>query len=829
MTGLGRNILLAEQVPSFDQTGIDFIAVDGADHARVYVYFVIDPLHPDLALAANELDVQCSGVVTRAPRLVTTQEFEPHLDAQGRTRHVLAITFDSGASFEMQRLTLTDLTAARIDPFAASAEFSFKQACANVFDCACHGMPGGAPSSDYPVDYLARDFESYLDAFATFSRDRYPGWEMNIVPDQARMLGDLLAAIGDEMAFLQDGYRRETRFEDLTERRSFQQLTRILGYRLRPELPARGEVVLRHYEGTRRPAGLAAVDEVVTAGTALAGYGDSDVVVPFEVGADFQDILDATGYPTNARWTDIPAHIPDPTCPWIAKGGRQIFVAGTDLDDPAIGPGTRLLIDTRPTEQSEPLRRHFVTLDAAPEVVTDGLLGTDVTRLHWQVADALPFDLPLTDAFVSANVVPVVSGLTHETRFSIGETDQPLPPAIEREGPLSSADSIRPVIYRVPMPETVRDGLAWRPAAGDMPWDSHHTPDAALTRTDAVGVPLEHWRVVPDLLAEGPTDEAATVEPGHWGPVFDWQENGQPTAHRDYIGDPGWCLRFGGNGFGLTPAEGSFFALRYRTAWAAQANLPPDRMARLGDPATHAPHSLPLSDLILGIWNPLAFDTAKTPEPLALAKLTVPHAMQAMKRRAVRDADYEDLVTARDDIQASVARSYWLGTWTGTFLATDPENRIALTDAQRASITRFIEEIRLVGRPAYLTDAALRPLDLQIVLCHDPRVPWGHVVAAIHEGLAGDRPDALFHPSNFSFGSRVHRAALEARIASQPGVTRLLRLRYRWRGERAFKDFTESFLDSAPDQIPVLKHDPTRPDLGRIEVFEAELPEGGAP
>ena len=134
-----------------------------------------------------------------------------------------------------------------------------------------------------------------------------------------------------------------------------------------------------------------------------------------------------------------------------------------------------------------------------------------------------------------------------------------------------------------------------------------------------------------------------------------------------------------------------------------------------------------------------------------------------------------------------------------------------------------------MGRPAYLTDAILRPLDLQIVLCHDPRVPWGHVVASVQEALAGDGPDALFHPANLSFGSRLYRAHLEARIAGQPGVSRILRLRYRWRGERAFTEFTESHLDSAPDQIPVLKHDPTRPDLGRIEVFEAELPEGGAP
>lgn len=829
MSGLGRHILLAEQEPSFDQTGIDFIAVDGVNHAKIYIYFVIDPLEPDLGFAANELDIECLGTSSREPRIVEAQNFEAHTDAQGRTRNVLAVTFDSGASFEMQRLRLADLTGARLDPFSSAADFSFKQACPTVFDCACHGVPGDRPGSDYPVDYLARDFQSYLDTFAAFSRERYPQWQMNIVPDQARMLGDLIAAIGDEMAFLQDGYRLQTQFEHLTERRSFQQITRILGYSLRPELPAQGYVVLRHYEGTSRPTGLPPFDETVIAGTALAGFGDSDMVIPFEVGASFDDILAGTGYPTSARWTDIPVHIPDETCPWIARGARELTVTGTDLVHPQVGPGTRILIETRPVDQSEPLHRIIVTLDEDPGLVEDALVGMDVTRLHWRAEDALPFDLKLERAFVSANIVPVVSGLTHEERFSIGDNDQALPTAIEREGPLSGSGARRPVVYRFPMVRTVTDGLSWRPAAGDMPWDRRYSPDVALARTNAEGALQEHWRVVADLLAEGPADEAATVEAGHWGPVFTWLDNGQRREHRDYIGDPGWCLRFGANGFGLAPADGAFFRLRYRTAWAAHANLPPDRMRLPADPANEAPDSLPMPAAILSASNPLAFDNAQPPEPLALARLTVPHATKAMQLRAVRDSDYEALVSARDDIDAVAARSYWLGTWTGTFLATDPKDSIALDDDIRTEVTRFLEEIRLVGRPAYLANTALRPLDLQIVLCHDPRVPWGHVVEAIVATLAADDPEALFHPANLTFGSRLHRAALETRIAGQKGVTRILRIRYRWRGEGDFRDFTESFLESAPDQIPVLKHDPMRPDLGRLEIFDSQLPQETAP
>lgn len=825
MSALGRHILLAEQEPAFNQTGIDFIAVDRNNHARVYIYFVIDPADPDLAFAAGDFDVISEGVQTRRVQTLTAQDFDVHTDAQGRNRTVLMLDFESGDSWEMQRMTLSDLMGARLDPFSTSALFSFKQACPTVFDCACYGSPDEAPEHDYPVDYLARDFESYLETFGIFSTERYPRWEMNIAADQAAMQGELIAGLGDELAWIQDSYKLETEFEHLKERRSFEMLTRILSYRLQPELPATGFAVLRHYDSQLPPGGLVSAPVPVLAGTGLTGLGDDDRIIPFEIGSTLNDVRNAVAYPTDAIWTDIAVHVPDETCPWIVKGARQLFATGDALVDPAIGPGTRLLIETRPFAQDEALRRFFVVLDEEPEIVMDDLLGTPTTRLHWREEDAQPFALKIERAFVSGNVVPVMSGQTQFQRATIGPNMlDGVDEAIEREGPGVQCDPERPVIYRLAMPRAVTDGLAWRTSEGDSPWGRQYEAEVALTRTNALGAPLEDWAIVNDMLSQTATDEAATIEAGHWGPVFTYVENNIRKTHMDFIGDPGVCLRFGAGEFGMAPADGSFFSLVYRTAWAKDANLPSDRLTLVRDPATQTPNSPVMPGAILSVRNPLAFDNAKEPENLALAKQTVPHFHKGHKLRAVRNKDFHDLLSARSDIDAVVAKSFWLGTWPGTFIAADPRNSLAFDEDQAAEVRRYVEEIRLVGRPAYLTDAAQRPIDLQIVICHAPCTPFGHVAEAILHDLAGNHAQAFFHPDNLSFGSQLFRAALEARIASQTGVRSILRLRYRWRGEREFQDFTQSVLESAHDQIPVLKNDPMRPNLGRIEVFEGKLP-----
>lgn len=849
MTALGRATLIAEQDPD-NQTGIDFVAVNEADHAQVFVYFVLEPSGLNSPMLSADFGIECFGVQTRTERLAIAQSYQNHTDHMGRNRTVLAITFDNGSSFEEQELLLTDLTDARLDPFSSRARFSFKQSCPTVFDCACYGAPEAHDLVDFPVDYLARDFGSFNDAFSTFAKLRYSRWDMDVTADQAVMLKEVISALGDELAYIQDRYALETQFEHLRERRSFEQLTRILGYKLRPELPAKGYVILRHYDGDTQPAAIAGTDllasdvrdddVLVTAGTRLFGYGDADAIIPFEIGTGIDDVNTATTYLTNAHWTDIPAHIPDESCPYAKTGARSISVRGLGLVHDRITAGSRIFIETRPALQSAPLRRFTVVLDEDPVRETDALLGIETTRLHWRAEDALRFNLDLTHCFVSATLVPVMSGQTFCEQFSIGPVTPPIVTAVEREGPKSIDTTTYPTLYRHPLGMTVPDGLSWALADDATPWNPIYKAEVSLAEVTIEGVLGEDWRVVTDILTQTSTDEAATVEAGHWGPVLKYSVNGRPKTHRDYIGDPGHCLRFGTGEFGILPTRGSRFDVRYRTAWSSAANLPANRIfltANLpeSDAAELAQRQVKPCDApdlppeIQSCWNPFAFTNAAAAESIPLAKLTVPEFHKSHSLRAVRNADFQDMISARDDIDATLATARFTGCWISTFIATDPRDHIALPDPLREEVSAYIEEIRLVGHPAYLTDAALRPIDLRIAICRDARVPFGHIVDDIISAIAAHRPDALFHPNNFSFGSKLYRADLETRIAAQAGVTEIKAIEYRWRGELDFRPFTETHLSSAHDQIPILQHDPTRPDLGRVEVFERAIPEGVAP
>jgi hypothetical protein len=815
----GRHITLAEQTPNFAQTGIDFVAVDPANHARIFVFFVIDPDHTDLGMLGADFGIKCIGTRTKRAVMVSTQGLNTHTDAQGRNRTVLEVIFERGDSFEEQLLTLRDLTDGRLDPYANATRFSFKQTCPSVFDCGCNPLPTTAPTGDYPVDYLARDFDSYLQAFYAYAGEKFPEWGMSKTADQAVMMGEVIAALGDELAYIQDRYALETQFDNLKERRSFAQLTRILGYRLRPEIPASGLVVLRHYEGQIQTQFTAGANVDVISGTPLKGFGDADHVVPFEVGASLQDINGNTPYPTNTAWTDIPAHIPNETCPYLGKGSYSIDVIGHGLLGGTIRTGSKILIETRPTSQDQVLRRFIVTLTNNPVNVDDDLLGQDTTRLTWEQNNALDFDLPLNITFVHANLVPVLSGETIKIPFTIGPNTDGLVHAIEREGPACDACLTRPTIYRVPMPDTVLDGLSWREEAGSTIWDKRFAPEATLMRIASEGDD-QTWEVVADMLDRTATDEAATIEAGHWGPIFNYVENGQRREHRDYIGDPGFCLRFGDGEFGIIPPEGTEFMLTYRTAHARQANLLSGRIALNSDDG--ASPEMPAE--IQGVWAPLAFENAELPENIELAKFTVPHFHKASKLRAVRDADFAELLNARRDVQSAQAHTRFTGCWHPTFITTDPIDNTEPDERYLNELDTYIEELRLVGKPAHLTPTNLRPLELRIAICTTPNIPFGNSVEVIQTALTGPQDGAFFHPNRLSFGSKIYRADLEAQIAAQTGVKSIVEIQYRWRGEREFQTFIQPYLASAPNQIPVLKHDAARPDLGQLQVFQSAIP-----
>ena len=102
------------------------------------------------------------------------------------------------------------------------------------------------------------------------------------------------------------------------------------------------------------------------------------------------------------------------------------------------------------------------------------------------------------------------------------------------------------------------------------------------------------------------------------------------------------------------------------------------------------------------------------------------------------------------------------------------------------------------------------------------------VALQVEEVLLGPgterRVRGFFHPDNFTFGTPLRRAALEAAVQRVPGVRAVRDMLVRLRGVRPFRRFSELTLPVGVDQVLRLDNDPLRPEGGSLRL----VMEGGA-
>ncbi len=658
------------------------------------------------------------------------------------------------------------------------------------------------------------------------------------------MVAELFAALGDELSYVQDRFQREGYLETLTQRRSFGRLARLVDYRLDPGQAAAGLVVMRLYDGDERPGST--VPDLIALPSGARVWADQEdrPPVPFEVGEDLAAML--AGDPTwavHTHWTDLRAYVPDSQAPCLPVGAREIHLSEDGLlRDPSppevlatdIGSywvGRQVLIETRPDDPEAPIRRLLVTLDEPVERFDDPLTGAhDLLRLHWRAEDALPFELDQTSAFVSANLVPVRAGMSLQEDFLAGasadETLAALPRTVERAGP--ARDGGRPAIHRFTLGATVTAGLGWRTlvdAAGAV----SHTPEVLLRQIDpgAGDAVIAAWSVGNDALAFAETDEAAIVEPGHWAPIAQFERRGQRITHTDYVGDPGYTLRFGDGQFGRQPVAGDVFRVIYRTGPGRAGNVPEDTIVRLSEPPDQPPPLMPLPTEIRSVRNPFAMTGGRDPQSLELARRIAPAAYKAITFRAVRNEDYRAQAERLDWVQEAGAVTRWTGAWASTFVSADPRGAFSISEERFADLQARLGAVRQVGRCVIARQPVFLPVDLKIAICVERGFAFGDVAERVIAALA-PAGGGFFHPDRFSFGDPLRRPALEAAIACVEGVRAVLEVQYRIRGRAGYRVFETAEIAVAGNRVLKVENDPNRPGQGSIRVYPEQIPVEGA-
>jgi hypothetical protein len=843
MAGPDRKAALLAQD---DLTGIDFVAVDAAQDV-LDVFFLREPATLATPLVIAPGDITITGEDDPSVPITGASWVGP---VEGRT--VLRVTTARPGDYGRYWLTING---SRIDPYFKTIEINFKAACPRDIDCAPqpHLCPP-EPRDEIVVDGTARDFWALRQALLDFASGRNPKWQDRLAADVGVMLVEVMAALGDELAYYQDRVARETQFDWASQRRSVRRHVRLVDYDLHDGLGARGWLAI---EAAATPPGF----QLVPAGTSVWARSDGGRVAGFEIGNGLADVLAGATFRIHHARNKMSVHVwegddePDPmaalrplpaTC--LPVGATSLYLQGHVAALFAAGESVFLVTEPPPDERDMPIRRVRVTVTAAVDE-TDPLgtalgTGANVTRLSWR--EPIPFEMNLRWLSVLGNAVPITAGVTTATDFSIGPNTRQIPAAIERTGAHESVAFLHTLPVRLIADVRQHAGLPELDdtiAFGDQLVRLGDDPRAAVPEIDLRELALpantegRRWTYRRTLIGSNsaePEDLVFTLDDGTWQRAVGYRKPGGEFVHHDYIANTGTTVRFGDGEFGQMPARGialpgeeQFFRARYRLGNGARGNVPADTV-RWADPTgtkTFANFGL---GFIASVTNPLATAGGVDPETLLEAKRDAPQAFRAVTYRAVRPEDYDELAERLPWVQRAGTAFRWTGSWLTAFTTADPAHVDELPVDQRKTLTRYLDRYRMAGREVRVLAPHYADLELTIKICVDEAAYAAEVVPAVMlalVGRGGPRPViGFFDPDNFTFGTALDRSELETAVQRVPGVRAVKEIWIARRGRFLPRPFNEAAYQPGLDEVIRVDNNPLHPDRGSVEIST----EGGA-
>ncbi|MEM9332926.1 MAG: hypothetical protein AAGA53_16515, partial [Pseudomonadota bacterium] len=479
MAELSRKTRLCLATPP-PVTGLDFIQV--VDHTQqdvLLVFFLIDPQNVvDLedetiqrfadATAGETLDeteiARLSIVALETGEVIEINSAQwVDITTNGETRQALEITVAEPGSAAIFTFSYDH---EYIDRFFNKIEFSFKQGCPSGTDCKPVCQCPQETNKAIAIDYLARDFNSLRGALLDFAAQNYPEWEAKVEADQAMMLLEILAHLGDEFAYTQDRYAAEGYLDTATQRKSVAQLARLVDYEIDHGEAAQTELAF----------GVASGMTLETASGIDGGNPTRVFALREDVGAIPFEVTNSIW--AHPDWNEIELYLADCDAPCLEIGATSAFLQ-IGLPDDAVTPegtleperfweGRRIFLRSGLGTPNEPNRSWSVTINRA-ETYED-LLGDDGSQLceiFWDNADALPFEMPILHARAYLNVASAIAGETKTKAFRVGSIDavlsslvgvdeaqerkiRELPKAIERESGCSTEGRGVTIRYGIP-------------------------------------------------------------------------------------------------------------------------------------------------------------------------------------------------------------------------------------------------------------------------------------------------------------------------------------------------------------------------------------------
>ncbi|MEK6676313.1 MAG: baseplate J/gp47 family protein [Planctomycetota bacterium] len=769
---------LLDLLDSSTLNGIDYVEVTEGPPIRLVVHFLnkVAVLEP-----GQELVVSITGG-DRIPTVAVGAILAGDWSTDGQMRPVLTLRVRGRGDFSNYTLRIEGGT--KLDAYFRQVSFSFFAFCPSRVDClskpeSCPGPNDKLP----PIDYLAKDFDSFRQALSDFSAQRFPNWRERAEADLGVMLMEVLCAIGDDLSYLQDRVHAQAVLETATERRSIVRLARLVDYEPRPITSAQTMIQCQ----------VASTTTILPAGIQITARSPDGTFVPFEIG---KGLRDATQYRANSKWNKIEPYWWDDGDRCLGIGSTELYVKGHGLN---LFSGQLLLVDTGGLTTADSPIREVVTL-VDTEELTDLIYGEPVTRMTWRPEDALKQHHDQTRTVVMGNLLPATQGQLYVEQFAIQDPD-----------PSNSRATL--AVFRLGQNGTVQHlyTLLHHPLACLKKSDRKEIePELIVTSTSKSAV-SSNWSWVRSLLEAGPFEKKITIDPAAWRPVM---ATSQGVVH-DYDGSEGATLRFGDGTFGELPNDGDVFEVQYRTSLGAAGNVAPDTITDV-DPTWMGS--------LTSVNNPFGAESGSDAETDEQVRRRAPFAFRKAFR-AVREEDYNEAASTLEWVQRAGTVFRWTGSWPTILTTADPKNTGTVSKDQHIELTQLLNRRRLAGYECYAPNPNYVSFDVEIEVCAKPEAFRGDVLAAVQRALDPIRyPDGtvgFFHFDNFTLGTPFDRSRLEAAVQNVHGVAGVLSIRYRRRGQHATYVAMPSRVNFTPGEIFRLDNNASRPERGsyRIQIM----------
>lgn len=688
-----------------------------------------------------------------------------------------------------------------IDSQLASVDFSFKAGCPSPADCQAATCCPPAPVSPPDINYLAKDYNGFLQVMLDRLAVLMPGWSETHAADLGVALTEVLAYAADHLSYQQDAVGTEAYLGTARSRISLRRHARLIGYQIGEGCNARTLVSVSVNGPVSLPAGVLCYPRVPGLGPAVAA--DDPVVDQLAAGsqpvfttiqaADLQAELNSIDFYT---WQDGDCCLPAGSTQATLTGTLDMLKQGSMLIFAEVkGPLTGAAAD------ADPAHRCAVQLTSATPLI-DQLTGQKVTQITWAAADALPFPLCIsatTDAEQGSQPVSVALGnivpVDHGT-WVPAEDLGPVPPAPPAPAPAASCGTATQAGAAASLPRYY-PGLAQSPLTFSVPYQSAASAAAFLAPGAAGAVPQVEltdddgftWYPQPDLLSFDGTARFFVPEIEYDGSVY---------------------LRFGDSQHGMAPPPGLGFTATYRVGNGSAGNIGRDALAHIVLPAGPL-----LPGVVTGVSNPLAAAGGTDPEDMQHIRQFAPYAYE-QQRRCVTEADYGVMAAEVSGVSAARGTLRWTGSWYTAFASIEPA--AALTAQLIDDTTAQLDLLRMMGTDIAVEPAVIVGLQIEMEICVDPAHFQGDVFQALMmvfvTGNQRDGTPGLLNPASFTFGQTVYASPLVAAAQAVEGVrsvtlTVFTRMDAPWVDGVALGYLTMGRLD-----IPRCDNDPDHLDHG---------------